>query len=147
MGTTDHLTLLRLFFLHCFTRRRAKIRKFFFECKLNNDQIPSIKSSFTPKIGIFRLYSNNITVRDTFAYKHTLIACVIVHGSLSIIKTSTAGMGGYIRCNYFIITHWLWCHLMTFYCRKQPYLAFRNNTGPRNRQTNTDGWTDRYDIL
>ena len=43
------------------------------------------------KISIFRLYSNNITVRDTFAYKHTLIACVIVHGSLSIIKTSTAG--------------------------------------------------------
>ena len=53
MDTTDHLTLLQLFFLHCFPRKE-KIRKIFCECKFNNDQILSIKSSFTPDIGIFR---------------------------------------------------------------------------------------------
>ena len=42
MGSTDYLTLLQLFFLHCFPRRE-KIRKFFCECKMNDNQILTVK--------------------------------------------------------------------------------------------------------
>ena len=100
MGTTDHLTLLQLFFHHW----KEKIRKFFCECNINDNQILSVKNGYIPKMDIFRLYFNNITVEDTFVYKHTLIACAIVHGSLSTIKTSTAS-SRYIRCDYYIVTH------------------------------------------
>ena len=130
LGTTNHLTLLRLFFLHCFPRREKKNRKIFCECKLDNDQILSTKSRFTPKIDIFRFHSDNITVRDTFAYEHTLIACAIVNGSLTIIKTRTEGV------------HQMWLlHDVIWWL-----FTVENNHIWRSKITQDQG-TDRYDII
>ena len=53
-----------------------------------------------------------------------------------IIKTSTASSVHEMRLlHHHSFYHWLWCHLMTFHNRKQPYLAFKNNTGLTNQCT------------
>ena len=70
---------------------------------MNDNQILTIKDSFIPKIDIFRLYSINLTVGDTFAFEHTLIACVIVHGSVPSSKQVLRAR--YMRCDYYTITH------------------------------------------
>ena len=88
------------------------------------------------------LLGNRRTRRFFIKLKINVLALICLR------KTSTAGVHQMRLLHRHSLYHFLWCHLMTFYPQKRPYLSFENNAGQTDLRTYgrtygpTDGRTD-----